>query len=819
MAEPKPRSLAELFAPPAEGVLIPIVQRDYAQGRPGAGEVRKRFLDALFVALDQAGPDRPPLDLDFVYGYFGQDSGSFVPIDGQQRLTTLFLLHWYLAQLDGQVEDFQRRVVHGRKARFQYAVRSSSDDFLEELARCELELTDLLPADRGRANALSKTLRDQHWYFRAWERDPTVRSCLTMLDAIHETFGHSSGFYDRLVGPRPAITFQFLNLDEFGLGDELYIKMNARGRPLTDFEVFKSEVEKFARNEPSLPKVQRNGRTLPMYEHLGIQLDTTWSHLLWALLRAEHAESSDDAWTRLLDPQLLNLMRTLAIVTHPDVDATGDEAEKVEKWLEELHNGWVTSFPGYQTRRTITADWVAALASLMDLWSGAGEQGPELNTFLERTAYYDEAAMFRRVREDKPRRGTDTRKPDGAVTYTHLVRFAGYCLFLRADLDRQDLDDCMRVMTNLARNSVLTDGDTLRRALRGIRRLLPSVEGGVLAHLAANGKVDGFLRQQVREEQLKAQLIQRSDDWRKLIERAELHRYFLGQIEFLFDFSGVLEAWSTSEQATWSENEDATHRAAFEVALRRAEAAFGRPGGGLTKLPEFLWERALLCQGDYTIRPTSGQSRSLGINTLDAKASWKVLLRGDAKTAKKRELMRAVFDRLDPDDLVGSLREIVDGGVVDGRDEDSAAWRAVLVENPELLEYCKERWLLWDWHEDDKHRWWHQVFLVKGKRRGSYLEVMTWDAAQNLIADHQAGRLAPFREPVHVEGSGAAIPPCIELYLPKKKKPSYRVTHYGHRFRVVALSSGRAEQAIDCPEGKLRKRLRKLAASLVEADA
>ena len=42
---------------------------------------------------------------------------------------------------------------------------------------------------------------------------------------------------------RPAITFQLLPLEHFGLTDDLYIKMNARGKPLTPFETFKARFE------------------------------------------------------------------------------------------------------------------------------------------------------------------------------------------------------------------------------------------------------------------------------------------------------------------------------------------------------------------------------------------------------------------------------------------------------------------------------------------------------------------------------------------------------------------------------------------------
>ena len=82
-----------------EAIEIPILQRDYAQGRKEEGEVRTLFLNSLFQALNSNDESRQPLDLDFVYGNFedGQ-SKTFSVLDGQQRLTTLFLLHWYFTE-------------------------------------------------------------------------------------------------------------------------------------------------------------------------------------------------------------------------------------------------------------------------------------------------------------------------------------------------------------------------------------------------------------------------------------------------------------------------------------------------------------------------------------------------------------------------------------------------------------------------------------------------------------------------------------------------------------------------------------------------
>ena len=75
-------------------IIIPIIQRDYAQGRkgPDVTSVRDRFLESLYKAIEEKS-----ITLDFVYGDI-DDEGNMTPLDGQQRLTTLFLIHWYAAK-------------------------------------------------------------------------------------------------------------------------------------------------------------------------------------------------------------------------------------------------------------------------------------------------------------------------------------------------------------------------------------------------------------------------------------------------------------------------------------------------------------------------------------------------------------------------------------------------------------------------------------------------------------------------------------------------------------------------------------------------
>ncbi|WP_462112009.1 DUF262 domain-containing protein [Campylobacter concisus] len=218
-------------------ISIPIIQRDYAQGRKDAATIRGKFLDEIFNRLD----NDENLFLDFVYGNIEGD--KFIPIDGQQRLTTLFLLHLYFAKKESKDCECLKS--------FTYETRSSSREFCEKLVDAVIDF------DKGE---ISADIKNSSWFMPFWENDPTVKSMLVMIDAIHDKFKNSN-FYDRLEN----IKFSFLELKEFGLTDDLYIKMNARGKPLSEFENFKAEFEK------------------ELSQEIKAKLDNQWLDLFWGL--------------------------------------------------------------------------------------------------------------------------------------------------------------------------------------------------------------------------------------------------------------------------------------------------------------------------------------------------------------------------------------------------------------------------------------------------------------------------------------------------------------------------------------------------------
>lgn len=218
-------------------ISIPIIQRDYAQGRKDATTIRDKFLDEIFNRLD----NDENLFLDFIYGSIEDD--KFIPIDGQQRLTTLFLLHLYFAKKERKDCEYLKG--------FTYETRSSSREFCEKLVDVDIDFNK---------DEISADIKNCSWFMPFWKNDPTVKSMLVMIDAIHDKFKNST-FYDRLEN----IKFSFLELKEFGLTDDLYIKMNARGKPLSEFENFKAEFEK------------------ELSQDIKAKLDNEWLNLFWGL--------------------------------------------------------------------------------------------------------------------------------------------------------------------------------------------------------------------------------------------------------------------------------------------------------------------------------------------------------------------------------------------------------------------------------------------------------------------------------------------------------------------------------------------------------
>lgn len=287
-----------------EGVIrIPAIQRDYAQGRRNSkvDKIRKKFVHSLALVVKGL---RDTAKLDFVYG--NNRNNAFEPLDGQQRLTTLFLFHWLLGY-DLKKNEGENETEKSQ-SRFIYETRISTTEFCNELVKQDakslikesIEKTELIAKkkielkekeeellkttddkDSGkvvlredmkkRLNAeisniekeikvlthkrkyekitpsiLLRSRTDSFKY--SWKFDPSIKSMLVMIDAIYDEMefiikDQEIENYEQYKTNLKHITFNELNLEDFDLSDELFIKMNARGKQLSDFDLTKSTLE------------------------------------------------------------------------------------------------------------------------------------------------------------------------------------------------------------------------------------------------------------------------------------------------------------------------------------------------------------------------------------------------------------------------------------------------------------------------------------------------------------------------------------------------------------------------------------------------
>lgn len=704
-------------------VEIPIIQRDYAQGRASAVEIRTQFLDALYetLSLPPQASDLPR-DLDFVYGSLEGQPSAFCPLDGQQRLTTLFLLHWYLACRDGKSDDFQGWIRTGNASRFSYKVRPSSREFFDELVSASVDLSSLMPATPGGHNALSKTIMEYPWFFMYWRQDPTIHSALEMLDAIHERFKESSGFYERIVQiENPYITFQFLDLGKLHLSDELYIKMNARGKALTPFDSFKARIEQHIGKLLPDEKRALNEKRVSLREYFSYRIDSTWPDLFW-----RHRDPN----THLFDQQFMNYVRAVATVLYPH-DREGADKEEINLVLGSL-SGFKDdySFYTYMKNDCLTASFIRGLITLLDGLLGSSDG---IENYLGDGAYFDENDYYVRILGGKPR----------DLAYTGLVQFYAYCAYrIKYPGDKRPsvFYEWVRVASNLANNTIYNRVDEFRESLLAVRKLLDDIgETPVMDYLSDKANpVSGFNRQQIQEERIKAQLMLRNASWRDKILVAEKHRYFKGQIEFLLKFSGVLDRWIELGNCEWSDTDDEAYRKAFSSYYEKAAAIFDE--NGLKGVDGFLWERALLTAGDFLL-PVNKNLSFLESGTRDA--TWKRLLRGADKpndaADRKRNMVKQLLDRLDCGSVNASLQGVVDDYLQGAPPPENELWRRMFIDCPEAIAFCKKRQIRPDVSGNTCY------LLSKQQMNSIHAELSTFHLHKRFIVPKaEEGKLSPF---------------------------------------------------------------------------
>ncbi len=622
---------------------IPMIQRDYAQGRrdPNTTRIRAAFLDVLRQAL----VENRPVGLDFIYGEI--DDGRLVPLDGQQRLTTLFLLHWYLAARGGVPGEASRFL-----GEFTYRTRFSARHFCEKLV-AQRPPFPLPSIGKATPPSLSAWLTDQPWYAGAWKHDPTIQSMLVTLDDLHALFAEDDEAscrlaWDRLVDrDRPVISFDFLTVEEMGLSDELYIKMNSRGKPLTPFEHFKADFEKTleATSDEARASFARN-------------IDQDWSDLLWPLRDSGTNKETNDA---IIDDEFLRLFHFIGdIVTLRHGLSVSDTSfdRDIGRWAKRIYGADNPAAAAAQSDMFAILDALVSQFRARQIRS-ADDYAAWFGTwFVQRghqegcVAIYDKVDLFGDCCANY---GDTSGQRRGFPLARTLLLFAFLeCLVQSPQPERTEAARRLRTMRNL----IFASANEIR----------PSQMATLLEASSAYMRsgdltcLKGFNGRQVEEEKSKSAFLDRFAGYPDLPET-------LRRLEDHALLRGCLAAFDLDDA---------------DAFVRRAHLFHEVfPDGG--SFPARLVGGALLACGPYQQRTQNGRYQ-FGSPKPTQLETWRDLLTG-ANVAGIRSALRTLLDRVgetpeNPPDV--RLRTVTDTWLSEQEQARQLDWRYYLVKYPAM---------------------------------------------------------------------------------------------------------------------------------------
>lgn len=480
-------------------ILVPMIQRDYAQGRTDkkATDVRNNLLNDIF--------SDKKVHFNLVFGskekriIDGKEKNCFIPVDGQQRLTTLFLL--FLYGLKAGKTNIELDL-----SKFSYDTRRAASDFCKSITSEEWAVSN--------DKKVSDVIKDSSWFMNYWEKDPTVEGMLNMLDAIHEKCKRIAS-YPNLNN----VTFYFFGLESNGLSENLYLKMNSRGKPLTAFENLKAKMEKVL---PGDVKIKDKYKCFPECDaspkgsfkaKWKYFMDRNWTEAFWD---KEHPENYDESITKFI-------VRLLA--GYWAAYGTDTDEEQMANDLKSLNS------------KDNYADFIPF---------------EPLKKVLEKeNAFSSLAYALTTVPKINPYWTNDTIKVSDKSEYKFLAVIFTYVLF---DGDK----NAMRFAWNMAENYV-TGYDTFVTYCKQVKKVRDKCNSYENIAFYKTLSENDFSNppDQLTEEIAKAKQIlnvgQRTDGktWEEIIIEAERYAFFKGAIRFLFTQKDIGDDWEHFD-AKWA---------------------------------------------------------------------------------------------------------------------------------------------------------------------------------------------------------------------------------------------------------------------------
>lgn len=474
---------------------VPYYQRDYAQGRCDGGRIdniREVFVYELYQAITKR---EKTCHLGLVFGSYDIAKKSFIAVDGQQRLTTVFLLHWYVAWREGNLSDYEKTLKN-----FSWDTRSYSSQFVALLFNIKL------------SNNVIEAIKTNCNYFSIWGNDPTVKGMLTMLEEIERQYPkNEDGLCQKLFSDDCNIRYDILKLEKNSDG-KTYLKMNSRGRSLTTFELFKS---KFIDNyKPSFAE----------------NFDTSWLHFMLSMSKNENGDFADP------DISYMNFINEYTYLILKSKDITDSDTYKefiAAKLKGDLIDVPFISFEKYNPAFVGNIDCFSNFFDWIVVNYGK-IKGIDENLAFKSEKKEWEFFLDKIIISHNP-------------TFSHRAKFLS--LFKYANLTNYDVlnEELFRKWNRVFRN-LIENSDIDAANFGDVCETVNVINNSdIYLYLSSGGGLSTLNEKQVNEEIAKAKQIEvpRYDgkSWEHIINEAESYAFFKGAIRFLFTKETIGDDW------------------------------------------------------------------------------------------------------------------------------------------------------------------------------------------------------------------------------------------------------------------------------------
>lgn len=243
-------TLRDLFITRSNGkIVIPDLQRDYCWGTNG--NLVHGFVGNILDHFKKCRGENVTMGM--VYGYYESQRPYLQLCDGQQRITTLYLLVGIINRVCPDSE-FRDILISGyeldkddKEPNLLYGVRDSTLYFLTDLVS-EYFLSH---GEMDMDSPVSQEIRNQSWWLSAYALDPSVESILAAMDFIQDLLRNEHcdlwGFGQYVISK-----LQFIFVDMVGRknGEETFVVINTTGEPLTASENLKPLIVQSDGNVP-----------------------------------------------------------------------------------------------------------------------------------------------------------------------------------------------------------------------------------------------------------------------------------------------------------------------------------------------------------------------------------------------------------------------------------------------------------------------------------------------------------------------------------------------------------------------------------------